>query len=152
MQVCISSSSIKRKSNVNMMGAYTSSVVVKYIHYYTGGAGPRLESFVFAVDAEGLQVLQEAGMFWTRSCKLCGDAGSGIVVGGEYGLTTTLLARGFTVRTLLTKYSPKVGEILCHRIKLCCGTCAPHRPTGGSQSTGTATTMCTRHGTAPMTA
>ncbi len=42
-----------------------------------GGAGPKAESWAFATDDQGLRILQEAGVFGVRNCKLCDD---GIVV------------------------------------------------------------------------
>ena len=38
---------------------------------------PQVESWAFAVDAKGLEVLANAGVFYLRTCKLCDD---GIVV------------------------------------------------------------------------
>lgn len=88
-------------------------------HCFSGVPGPRLESFVFAVDADGLQVLLDAGVFHIRTCKLCTDT-SGIVVGSEYAITTSLFERGYNVRTLLSKYSPMVrdGMMMC-RVMTC---------------------------------
>lgn len=46
----------------------------------------------------------DAGVFWMRKCKLCtGD--EGIVVKGEYGLSTVLLSSGFNIATLLSRYA-----------------------------------------------
>ena len=42
-----------------------------------GGAGPKAESWAFGTDAEGLRILEGAGVFGVRACKLCND---GIVV------------------------------------------------------------------------
>ena len=42
-----------------------------------GGAGPKAESWAFGTDAEGLRILEGAGVFSVRACKLCND---GIVV------------------------------------------------------------------------
>ena len=36
-----------------------------------GGYGPKLESWAFAVDREGLGVLLEEAVFELRTCKLC---------------------------------------------------------------------------------
>lgn len=43
------------------------------------------------------------GVFYLRTCKLCA-ADKGIVVGGEYGLTTSLFSEGYTVDTLMAMY------------------------------------------------
>ena len=66
-----------------------------------GGLGPKVESWAFATDQEGLAVLADAGVFNLRTCKLCSD---GIVVMGEYGVTNILMSRGFNVATLMAKY------------------------------------------------
>ena len=42
------------------------------------------------------------GVFHVRTCKLCKD--EGVVVAGEYGITTALLRRGYNVDTLMAKY------------------------------------------------
>jgi hypothetical protein len=36
----------------------------------------------------------EGGVFVMRGCKLCRDADSGVVVGGEYGITTSMFKVG----------------------------------------------------------
>lgn len=72
----------------------------------TGGPGPKLESWAFAIDEEGLRVVVGAGVFYTRKCKLCND---GIVVAGEYGLTAALFAHGLSVDTLMAKYADAVN-------------------------------------------
>ncbi len=46
-----------------------------------GGPGPRMESFAFALDTKGLQIVVAAGAFARRTEKYSED---GIVVGGEY--------------------------------------------------------------------
>eukprot|EP01026_Neomeris_dumetosa_P044303 TRINITY_DN3727_c0_g1_i3.p1 TRINITY_DN3727_c0_g1~~TRINITY_DN3727_c0_g1_i3.p1 ORF type:complete len:290 (-),score=19.87 TRINITY_DN3727_c0_g1_i3:309-1079(-) len=69
-----------------------------------GGPGPRLESWAFATDKEGLRVLASAGVFFIRDCKLCSDDG-GIVVGGEYGITISLFRAGYNIGTLMNKYT-----------------------------------------------
>lgn len=69
-----------------------------------GGPGPRLESWAFAVDEDGLKVALDAGVFVTRSCKLCSGS-DGIVVGGEYGLTVAQLNAGYNVATLMSRYA-----------------------------------------------
>jgi hypothetical protein len=68
-----------------------------------GGAGPKAESWAFGTDAEGLRILEGAGVFGVRACKLCND---GIVVQGEYGLTNVLMSHGYNVATLMARYSP----------------------------------------------
>jgi hypothetical protein len=66
-----------------------------------GGPGPRLESWAFAIDGKGLQVLLARGVFATRTCKLCND---GVVVMGEYGITVALFEKGYSIDTLMAKY------------------------------------------------
>ncbi len=56
------------------------------------------------MDKTGLQVVQEAGVFHIRSCKLCTD-GQGIVVGGEYGISRGMFKAGYNVATLMSKYA-----------------------------------------------
>ena len=57
------------------------------------------ESWAFAVDAEALQLLAGGGVFGMRTCKLCDD---GVVVMGEYGLSTVLLRAGHNIATLMS--------------------------------------------------
>ena len=66
-----------------------------------GGPGPRIESWAFAIDQEGLDLVTAAGVYHLRTCKLCDD---GVVVKGEYGLSTVLLANGFNLGTLMSRY------------------------------------------------
>ncbi|CAL5227685.1 g10693 [Coccomyxa viridis] len=66
-----------------------------------GGLGPKAESWAFAADAEALQLLAGAGVFSMRTCKLCDD---GVVVMGEYGLSTVLLNAGHNIATLMSMY------------------------------------------------
>lgn len=62
-----------------------------------------MESWAFAIDQEGLEVVTSAGVMNLRECKLCsGD--EGIVVGGEYGLSKSLLGAGYNFGTLMYKY------------------------------------------------
>ena len=42
-----------------------------------GGAGPKVESWAFGTDSEGLDVLARNRVFGVRTCKLCDD---GVVV------------------------------------------------------------------------
>ena len=42
-----------------------------------GGAGPKVESWAFGTDREGLDVLARNRVFGVRTCKLCDD---GVVV------------------------------------------------------------------------
>ena len=51
----------------------------------------------------GLEAVVNAGVFWMRKCKLCTDD-DGIVVKGEYGLSTALVLAGHNIATLLSKY------------------------------------------------
>ncbi|KAK9818280.1 hypothetical protein WJX72_010022 [[Myrmecia] bisecta] len=67
-----------------------------------GGFGPKVESWAFALDPEGLDLLANAGVFYLRTCKLCAD---GVVVMGEYGLSNVLLNHGYNIATLMSKYS-----------------------------------------------
>ncbi|KIZ07406.1 hypothetical protein MNEG_0542 [Monoraphidium neglectum] len=71
-----------------------------------GGPGPRLESWAFALDQDGLGAALEAGVFVTRTCKLCTDGDQGIVVGGEYRLTQAQFEEGYNVATLMARYAP----------------------------------------------
>lgn len=48
-------------------------------------------------------MLAQEGVFHLRLCKLCDD---GVVVKGEYGLTTALFAHGFNIATLMGMYPP----------------------------------------------
>ena len=68
-----------------------------------GGYGPKVESWAFAIDQEGLDLVLDAGVFYLRTCKLCDD---GVVVLGEYGLSNTLLNKGFNIATLMSRYNP----------------------------------------------
>jgi len=70
-----------------------------------GGPGPRAESWAFALSAGGLAVAEASGAFALRACKLCTDPGAGIVVGGEYGLSASILAAGQRLVTLQTRYA-----------------------------------------------
>jgi hypothetical protein len=80
--------------------------VTRAVLPHTGGPGPRLESWAFAIDEVGLRVVVAAGVFQTRTCKLCTD---GIVVSGEYGLTAALFAHGLSINTLMAKYADTVN-------------------------------------------
>ena len=73
----------------------------------SGGPGPRLESWAYAVDSVGLAVLLEAGTFNMRTCKLCSGS-EGIVVGGEYGIAISMLDAGYNFATLMSRYSRDV--------------------------------------------
>jgi hypothetical protein len=75
-----------------------------------GGPGPRLESWAFALDQEGLAVAVEGGVFIIRGCKLCQDKESGVVVGGEYGITTAMFNAGYNIATLMSKYAKVSGS------------------------------------------
>lgn len=55
---------------VNSVHAVSSSLVC-LPEVDEGGPGPRLESWAFAVTAEGLQALLQEGLFELRTCKLC---------------------------------------------------------------------------------
>ena len=70
-----------------------------------GGPGPRLESWAFAVDNIGMDVLIQNGLFEIRSCKVCPD---GIVVQGEYALSKILFDHDFNIATLLSMYPKDV--------------------------------------------
>ena len=60
------------------------------------------ESWAFAVDVAGLDLLVAKRIFWRRTCKLCAD-GRGIVVGSEYGMSTVTLAAGWNLATLMSR-------------------------------------------------
>lgn len=70
-----------------------------------GGFGAKLESWAFALDLVGLQLLMRAGTFSIRTCKLCKD---GVVVQGEYGITNVLFKNGYNIATLMHKYGKQV--------------------------------------------
>jgi hypothetical protein len=69
------------------------------------GPGPRLESWAFALDEAGLEAAIEGGVFIIRGCKLCTDTDNGVVVGGEYGITTSMFKAGYNIATLLSRYA-----------------------------------------------
>ena len=74
-----------------------------------GGPGPRAESWAFALDTVGLTTAVSASTFHAaRTCKLCADGDSGIVVGGEYGLSKAMLAHGHGLSVLSSRYDPRV--------------------------------------------
>ena len=73
----------------------------------SGGPGPRLESWAYAVDRVGLKVLLEARTFDIHSCKMCSGK-EGIVVGGEYGIGIAMLDAGFNMATLMSRYDVNV--------------------------------------------
>lgn len=66
-----------------------------------GGYGPKVESWAFALIPETLDLLQQAGVFNVRACKLCND---GVVVMGEYGISNVLMEHGWNLNTLMYKY------------------------------------------------
>lgn len=66
-----------------------------------GGLGPKIESFAYSVDSEGLEIIVETGVFHVRECKLCID---GVVILGEYGISKAILAKGFNIASLMSKY------------------------------------------------
>jgi hypothetical protein len=70
-----------------------------------GGPGARLESWAFALDQPGLAAAIDGGAFTIRGCKLCADADSSIVVGGEYGLSVAQFSAGYNIATLLSRYA-----------------------------------------------
>lgn len=67
-----------------------------------GGPGPKIESWAFGTDVVGLRTIIARGVFHERTCKLCTD---GIVVMGEYGLTTALFEQNLSVDTLMAMYA-----------------------------------------------
>ena len=62
----------------------------------------QVESWAFSVDLASLDILISSGVFHRRSCKLCDDQ-TGIVIGGEYGLSRTLLETGGNLATLMSR-------------------------------------------------
>lgn len=92
------------KGNVHAVG----SSLVCLPSVDAGGPGPRLESWAFAVDQDGLRVCLNQGVFHIRSCKLCVNGDQGIVVGGEYGITTGMFKEGYNVATLMSKYAKDI--------------------------------------------
>uniref|UniRef100_A0A383VTR6 Uncharacterized protein n=1 Tax=Tetradesmus obliquus TaxID=3088 RepID=A0A383VTR6_TETOB len=69
------------------------------------GPGPRLESWAFALDQEGLAAAVDFDVFLLRGCKLCKDEGRGVVVGGEYGITKAMFESGYNIATLMSRYA-----------------------------------------------
>ena len=72
----------------------------------SGAAGPRVESWAFALDEEGLRITADAGVFEVRTCKLCRNGG--VVAGGEYGISRALLNKNFNLATLQSMYRTDV--------------------------------------------
>jgi hypothetical protein len=70
--------------------------------FCAGGPGPRLESWAFALDWQGLKTIINAGALVIRSCKLCNGSNS-VVVAGEYGVTRALIDAGYNVATLMSR-------------------------------------------------
>ena len=62
----------------------------------------QVESWAFALDEEGLALLTRARVFDLRKCKLCRD---GVVVLGEYGISSTVLRAGYNIATLMSMYA-----------------------------------------------
>ena len=64
----------------------------------TGPPAPRLESYLFATDHEGLSTVREAGVLdiW--------ESGEQVALNSDNGLTASLFRAGFDVATLLYKY------------------------------------------------
>jgi len=71
------------------------------------GGGPRVESWAFALDREGLELTVGAGVFAVRTCKLCGE--NGVVSGGEYGISRAVLGGNFNLATLQSMYRRDVN-------------------------------------------
>lgn len=62
------------------------------------------ESWAFALDSQGLELMMEKGIFWTRTCKVChGD--EGIVVASEYGMSKAILEASFNLATLMSRWA-----------------------------------------------
>lgn len=78
-----------------------SSSIVCLPEVDAGGPGAKIESWAYGVDIVGLDILMNEGVFELHLCKTCPD---GIVVKGEYGLTTALMKHGYTIDTLMSKY------------------------------------------------
>lgn len=68
------------------------------------------ESWAFATDGSGLDLLTAAGVFNLRTCKLCND---GVVVMGEYGLTKVLFKHGYNIATLMSRYQSQWQCTFC---------------------------------------
>ena len=66
------------------------------------GPGPRVESWAFALDEEGLSITVSAGVFEVRKCKLCRDGG--IVAQSEYGISKAILDANYNLATLQSMY------------------------------------------------
>ncbi|GIM10518.1 hypothetical protein Vretimale_14187 [Volvox reticuliferus] len=73
-----------------------------------GGPGPRLESWAVAFDDVGMELVIRKGVLKVRTCKTCADKDDGIIVGGEYGITSVLLEAAHNVATLMSKYARDV--------------------------------------------
>ena len=70
------------------------------------GGGPRVESWAFALDEEGLGLTVDAGVFEVRKCKLCRDGG--IVTQSEYGISRAILEKNYNLATLMSMYRSDV--------------------------------------------
>ena len=73
-----------------------------------GGPGPRIESWAYATDKTGLEVLLGAHTYDIRECKLC-QGKEGIVVGGEYGISIALMKANYNIATLMSRYNVMCG-------------------------------------------
>ena len=62
----------------------------------------QVESWAFAVDSQGLELLVMKGVFLLRTCKLCSGQ-DGIIVAGEYAMSNAILEAGFNLATLLAR-------------------------------------------------
>jgi hypothetical protein len=69
------------------------------------GPGPRIESWAFALDQDGLAAAVEYDVFVLRGCKLCKEENRGVVVGGEYGITKAMFESGYNIATLMSRYA-----------------------------------------------
>ncbi len=62
-----------------------------------------MESWAFGVDRIGLKTVLDEGVFHVRKCKLCSD---GIVIKGEYGLSTAIFNAGYNIATIMSMCAP----------------------------------------------
>ncbi|EFJ51845.1 hypothetical protein VOLCADRAFT_87431 [Volvox carteri f. nagariensis] len=63
-------------------------------------------SWAVALDHVAMELVIRRGVLKVRTCKTCGDKEDGIIVGGEYGITSVLLEQaGYNVATLMSKYA-----------------------------------------------
>ena len=75
--ICVSRTAHKSVSKYGWLRQVVASSLVCLPPEDAGGAGPKVESWAFGTDREGLDVLARNRVFGVRTCKLCDD---GVVV------------------------------------------------------------------------